>query len=97
MWRPHHFVLTERLGVYRCSLHVVMLIATGARVFLRNAVQSTWRLSDVATAATDIELSGSLCWGNEKCMWMGPAGVPSRAFKHARLAGEELCGSRPAG
>ena len=54
MWRSHYFVLTERLDVYRCSLHVVMLIATGARVFLRSAVQSTWRLSDVATAATDI-------------------------------------------
>ena len=50
--------------------HVVMLIATGARVSLCSSAQSAWRLSDVATAATDLNYLGRSVRGmRSACGW----------------------------
>ena len=60
----------QSVWMCRDAPHVVMLIATGARVSLCSSAQSAWRLSDVATAATDLNYLGRSVRGmRSACGW----------------------------
>ena len=92
MWRPHYFVLTECLDVYRRSLHVVMLIATGARCF--SAQPCAVNLASLRRCGRRdryLNYLGRAVGGNEKCMWISPASAAE--LSSVRAWQERGCGS----